>query len=100
MCQYVKTEKQFIKKNDKNETYVIYECPCKSLCSNEKGHIVLIKNNRFTNSFNHLKSCCASGNLTKLHELHESNYHRQQSTISTHFVPLLDITPKEYKIIE
>ena len=55
MCQYIKMEKRFIKKKDKNETNFIYEYPCKSLCNNKKGHIALIKNNRLTNSFNHLE---------------------------------------------
>ena len=74
MCQYAKTKKRFIKKKGKHKTCVIYKCHRKSLCSNEKGHIALIKNNGFTNGFNHLKSCCAGGSLSKLHELHESNY--------------------------
>ena len=100
MCKHIKTEKRFSKKKGKTETYVIYECPRKSLCSNEHGHIALLKGKGFTNGFNHLKSCCAGGSLTALYELYQSNYNRQQSTVGTHFVPLMDITPKERKMIE
>ena len=73
MCQYLKTEKRFVKKTGKNKTCLIYECPRKGLCSYDKGEMALVKGKGFTNGFNHLKSCCAGGSLTKLHEFHQSN---------------------------
>ena len=100
MCKHIKTEKRFSKKKGKTETCVIYECHRKILFSNECGHTALLKGKGFTNGFNHLKCCCAGGSLTTLYELYQSNYNRKQSTIGIHFVPLMDITPKEREMIE